>query len=41
MPKVLQVGAYSVYFYANEGTPLEPVHVHVKEGVPNNNATKI
>ena len=41
MPKVLQVGAYSVYFQANEGTPLEPVHVHVKEGVPNNNATKI
>lgn len=30
-----------MYFWMNENDPLEPVHVHVSEGVPSQNATKI
>lgn len=41
MPQVFKVGSYWVFFWANESTPLEPVHVHVAEGEPRANATKI
>lgn len=41
MPQVFKVGPYWVYFWANENKPLEPVHVHVAEGTPMANATKI
>ncbi len=41
MPQVFRIGAYIVYFWANENEPLEPVHVHVIKGVPGCNATKI
>ncbi|HCW22279.1 MAG TPA: DUF4160 domain-containing protein [Lachnospiraceae bacterium] len=41
MPQVFKVGPYWVYFSANEGDPLEPVHVHVAEGNPTKNSTKI
>ncbi len=41
MPQVFKVGSYWVYFWANENDPLEPVHVHVSRGNPNENATKI
>lgn len=41
MPQVFKVGSYWVYFWANEGQPLEPVHVHVCEGAPSGSATKI
>ena len=41
MPQVFKIGAYWVYFWANENDPLEPVHVHVSEGSPSANATKI
>ena len=41
MPQVFKIGSYWVYFWANEGKPLEPVHVHVSEGKPTENATKI
>ena len=41
MPQIFKVGSYTVYFWANEGKPLEAVHVHVSEGVPVENATKI
>ncbi len=41
MPQVFRIGAYSVYFWANEGKPLEAVHVHVSLGVPSEHATKI
>ncbi|MDC7290374.1 DUF4160 domain-containing protein [Blautia schinkii] len=41
MPQIFRIGNYLVYFWANEGDPLEPVHVHVAEGVPSVNATKI
>jgi hypothetical protein len=30
-----------VYFWANEGNPIEPIHVHVAEGRAVPNATKI
>ena len=41
MPQVFKVGPYWVYFWANENEPLEPVHVHVAEGAPTANGTKI
>ena len=41
MPQVFKIGSYWVYFWANENKPLEPVHVHVAEGKPTENATKI
>ena len=41
MPQIFKIGTYWVYFWANESDPLKPVHVHVSEGVPKQNATKI
>ncbi len=41
MPQVFKIGSYWVYFWSNESDPLEPVHVHVAEGAPSSNATKI
>ena len=41
MPHIFRVGAFLVYFWANEGKPLEPIHVHVSEGIPSENATKV
>lgn len=41
MPQVFKIGSYWVYFWSNESDPLEPVHVHVSEGQPSANATKI
>lgn len=41
MPQVFRIGPYSVYFWANENMPLEPVHVHISEGRANPNATKV
>ena len=41
MPQVFKIGAYWVYFWSNEGDPLEPVHVHIAEGSPVPNATKV
>lgn len=41
MPQLFRIGSYWVYFWANEGEPLEPVHVHVAQGAPRANATKI
>lgn len=41
MPQLLRFGAYRVYFWSNEGMPLEPIHVHVANGIPRPNATKI
>lgn len=34
MPKLFSVGPYSIYFWSNENDPLEPIHVHISEGVP-------
>ena len=41
MPKVFKVGSYWVYFWSNENEPLEPVHVHISQGSPTANATKV
>ena len=41
MPQVFKIGSYWVYFWANEGKPNEPVHVHISEGRPVENATKV
>lgn len=41
MPQIFKIGSYIVYFWANENDPLEPIHVHVAEGTPSGNATKI
>ena len=41
MPQVFRVGAYLVYFWSDEGHPLEPIHVHVTQGAPHENATKV
>lgn len=41
MPQVFRIGSYWIYFWANEGNPLEPVHVHISEGAPTQHATKV
>ena len=41
VPQVFRMGSYWIYFWTNENEPLEPVHVHVAEGSPTANATKI
>lgn len=41
MPQILRVGPYSIYFWSNEGDPLEPIHVHISEGRANALSTKI
>ena len=41
MPRVFKIGSYIIYFWVNENDPLEPVYVHVCEGVPSPTATKI
>jgi hypothetical protein len=41
MPRVFKFGAYWVYFWTNEGKPTEPIHVHISEGNPSENSTKI
>jgi hypothetical protein len=32
LPVVFRVGRFRFFFYANEGSPLEPPHVHVEQG---------
>ena len=41
MPQIFRIGAFLVYFWANEGKPLEPVHIHVSEGIPSEYSTKV
>ena len=41
MPQIFKIGSYWVFFWADESKPLEPIHVHVAEGRPVKNATKI
>lgn len=41
MPQILRIGPYSIYFWSNEGDPLEPIHVHISEGRAVSNATKL
>ncbi len=32
MPVVLRADGFRLFFYANEGNPREPIHVHVERG---------
>lgn len=41
MPQIFRIGSYCVYFWLNENEPLEPIHVHISEGKPKANATKV
>lgn len=41
MPQIFKIGSYWVYFWADEQKPLEPIHVHIAEGKPLANATKV
>ena len=41
MPQLLRFGPYRIYFWSNEGLPLEPIYVHISNGIPNAEATKI
>lgn len=41
MPQLLRIGPYIIYFWSDESLPLEPVHVHIAEGRPTKDATKI
>ena len=41
LTEILRIGPYSIYFWSNEGDPLEPIHVHVSEGRASATATKI
>lgn len=41
MPQIFRIGSYIVYIWSDEGLPIEPIHVHVAEGRPSINATKI
>ena len=39
MPQILRIGPYVVYFWSNEGQPLEYVHVHVANKRPTADVT--
>lgn len=41
MPQIFRIGPYIIYFWSNEGKPLEPIHIHIAEGVATANATKV
>ena len=41
MPQVFKVSGYLVFLWTNEEKPLEPIHFHVTDGVPNGNCTKV
>ena len=41
MPQVFRAGEYSIYFWTDEGLPIEPIHVHIAKGKPTENATKV
>lgn len=41
MPQIFRMGGYWIYFWTNENKPIEPIHIHIAEGHPNENATKV
>lgn len=41
MPQIFKIGSYTVYFWSNEGKPLEPIHVHITEGRATAAGTKV
>ena len=40
MPQLFRTGPYVIYFWSNEGQPLEPIHVHISQKT-SANATKV
>jgi Domain of unknown function (DUF4160) len=32
MPIVFRYGGFKFFFYSNEGSPREPIHIHVRKG---------
>lgn len=40
MPSIMTLFGYKIYFWSNEGEPLEPVHVHISKN-PHKSATKV
>lgn len=40
MPSFIKIFGYNIYFWSNEGKPIEPVHVHISES-PNKKGTKV
>lgn len=40
MPKFMELFGYYIYFWSNEGNPVEPIHVHISQN-PHKNATKV
>lgn len=32
MPKVFEIEGFRGFFFSNEGSPAEPIHVHIKKG---------
>ena len=38
MPQLYDFGSYVIFFWVNEGTPTEPIHVHINEKRPVPNA---
>lgn len=40
MPEIMILRGYKIYFWVNEGMPLEPLHVHISKNY-HHNATKI
>ena len=41
MPQLFRIGSWWVFFWVNEGDPVEPIHVHVAQGRPAKDATKV
>ena len=41
MPQIFKIGSYWVYFLVNENEHLEPLDIHIAEGKPVPNATKV
>ena len=41
MPQIFRVDSFIIYFWSDENNPLEPIHVHVAEGNPRKDGTKI
>jgi hypothetical protein len=39
LPSLFKVGGYLVYFWSNEN--FEPIHVHINQGKPTQNSTKV
>ncbi len=41
VPQLFRIGPYVVFFWSNEGVPLECIHVHIAKGRPSANSTKV